>query len=414
MRLLIFIALKHLMARKRQSLVSLMGIILGVAFFLAISSLMQGSEQDFIKRLVDNTPHITISDEYRNPRIQPAEKLYSDSVVSISNVKPLTETRGIRGYEKILANLKTIDGLLASPVLLGQGIISYGGQEKSLTFNGMIPEEIDSVSTIRKYMVDGDLNDLYGNPDGIIIGFNLAKELSLKINNTITIISPSGDIKRFKVIGIFRTGRGDYDTNQTFANLKSVQTLLNRPNRVNSIIIKMDNSKDALNLSKELESKIGYKTESWQEKSEDIMNALLVRNIIMYSVVSAVLIVAAFGIYNVISTVVMEKHRDIAILKSMGFQSDDMKRIFLIQGFLLGIAGNVIGIPLGSLIIKAMNQVTLKPPGGSDIIQLPVSWGWEQFVIAAAFAMAASILAAYLPARKGAKLMPVDVLRGGS
>jgi len=414
MRLLIFIALKHLLARKRQSFVSLMGIILGVAFFLAISSIMQGSEQDFIKRLVDNTPHISISDEYRTPRIQPAEKFYPDSMVSVSNVKPLTETRGIRGYEKILSNLRSIDGLLASPVLVGQGIISYAGQEKSLTFNGMIPEEIDNVSTIRKYVISGSIDDLYGNPDGIIIGNNLAKELSLNINNTITVVSPSGDVKRFKIIGIFRTGRGDYDTSQTFANLKSVQTLLNRPNRVNSIIIKLENSGDALNLAKDIEKQIRYKTESWQEKSEDIMNALLVRNIIMYSVVSAVLIVAAFGIYNVISTVVMEKHRDIAIMKSIGFQSEDIRSIFLIQGFLLGIAGNTIGIPLGTALIFGMSQVKLKPPGGSDIINLPVSWGFEQFLIAAIFAMCAAILAAYLPARKGSKLMPVDVLRGGS
>jgi len=414
MRLVVYIALKHLLARKRQSLVSLMGIILGVAFFIAISSIMQGSEQDFIKRLVDNTPHISISDEYRTPRIQPVEKLYPDSMVSVSNVKPLTETRGIRGYEKILSNLKSIDGVLASSVLLGQGIISYAGQEKSLTFNGMIPEEIDSVSTIRKYMIDGRLDNLYGNPDGIIIGNNLAKELSLKLNNTITVVSTSGNIKRFKIVGIFRTGRGNYDTTQTFANLKSIQTLLNRPNRINSIIIKMEKSGDALELAKELEKKIGYKTESWQEKSEDIMNALLVRNIIMYSVVSAVLIVAAFGIYNVISTVVMEKHRDIAIMKSMGFQSEDIRLIFLVQGFLLGIAGNVMGIPLGSLLIYGISQVKLKPPGGTDIVNLPVSWGWEQFAIAAAFAMCASILAAYLPARKGAQLMPVDVLRGGS
>jgi lipoprotein-releasing system permease protein len=414
MRLMIFIALKHLMARKRQSLVSLVGIVLGVAFFLAIASLMQGTEEDFIKRLIDNSPHITISDEYRAPRIQPAEKKYPNAMVSISNVKPLTETRGIRGYEQIIKNLKSVEGVLISPVLLGQGIISYAGQEKSLTFNGMVPEEIDSVSTIRQYIVEGDLDDLYGNAEGIVIGFNLAKELSLKINNTITVVSPSGDVKRFKIVAIFRTGRGDYDINQTFANIKSVQTLLNRPNRVNSIIIKLADSDDALFLAKDIEKQIGYKTESWQERSEDIMKALLVRNIIMYTVVSAVLIVAAFGIYNVISTVVMEKHRDIAILKSMGFQGEDIRFIFLVQGCLLGLAGNMMGIPLGSLIILMANKVTLTPPGGSDPVNLPVSWGWEQFVIAATFAMCASLLAAYLPARKGSKLMPVDVLRGGS
>lgn len=414
MRLLIFIALKHLMARKRQSLVSLMGIILGVAFFLAISSIMQGSEQDFIKRLVDNSPHITISDEYRSPRIQPAQKLYPDSMVSIHNVKPLTETRGIRGFEKILGTLESIDGLAASPVLVGQGIITYAGQEKGITLNGMIPEEIDSVSTIRDYMVEGSLDKLFGNPDGILIGVTLAKDLSLKMNDTITIVSPSGDVKRFKIVGIFKTGRGGYDRGQGFANLKRVQTLLNRPNRINSILVKLSDPQRALTLSKDIEKQIGYKAESWQEQSADLMNTLSIRNRIMYTVVSAVLIVAAFGIYNVISTVVMEKHRDIAILKSIGFQGEDIRKIFLIQGVLLGIAGNMIGLPIGTAMMKALGNIKFKPPGSSDVIFMPVAWGWEQFAIAAAFALCAAVLAAYLPARKGSKLMPVDVLRGGS
>jgi len=414
MRLLAFIALKHLLARKRQSFVSLMGIILGVAFFLGISSIMQGSEQDFIKRLVDNSPHITISDEYREPRIQPAQKLYKDSMVAIRNVTPLTETRGIRGYEKILGKLKNTPGLVASPVLAGQGIITYAGQETGITLSGMIPEEIDSVSTIRNYMVEGSLERLFGNPDGILIGVTLAKDLSLSLNDMITVVAPSGDVKRFKIVGIFKTGRGGYDRGQGFINLKRAQTLFNRPNRINSILVKLDDPQQALAMSKDIESIVGYKSESWQEQSADLMNTLAIRNIIMYSVVSAVLIVAAFGIYNVISTVVMEKHRDIAILKSMGFQSEDIRRIFLIQGVLLGIAGNMIGIPLGALMIQGLSNIKFKPPGSSDVIYMPVSWGFEQFVIAAAFAICAAVLAAYLPARKGAQLMPVDVLRGGS
>jgi len=414
MRLLIFIALKHLLARKRQSLVSLMGIILGVAFFLAISSIMQGSEQDFIKRLVDNSPHITISDEYREPRVQPAEKLYKDALVSVRNVTPLTETRGIRGYERILGKLSTEEGLKASPVLTGQGIITYAGQEKGITLNGMIPEEIDSVSTIRNYMVSGSLDRLFGNPDAILVGATLAKDLSLSLNDTITIVAPNGEVKRFKIVGIFKTGRGNYDRGQGFINLKRAQTLFGRPNRINSILVKLNDPQQALSLSKEIEKSVGYKAESWQEQSADLMNTLSIRNRIMYTVVSAVLIVAAFGIYNVISTVVMEKHRDIAILKSMGFQSVDIRRIFLIQGVLLGFAGNFIGLPIGMAMMNFLGHIKFKPPGSSEVIFMPVAWGWQQFAIAAVFALTASIMAAYLPARKGAQLLPVDVLRGGS
>ncbi len=414
MRLLFFIATKHLLARKRQSIVSLMGIVLGVAFFLAISSIMQGSEADFIKRLVDNSPHITISDEFRNPRVQPAEKFYGDAdVVDISSVKPLTETRGIRGYQKILAYLDQQPDLVSSPVLSGSAIITFAGEENGVTLNGMIPEEIHKVSTIEDYMKEGSVTRLVSNPDGMLIGQSLAKQLSLSLNDTISVAAQTGSVRTFKIVGIYQTGRSSYDRRQVFVTLKRAQALFNRTNRINSILIKMDDPNTALTRSKEIENTVRYKSESWQEQSEDLMNTLAIRNMIMYSVVSAVLLVAAFGIYNVISTVVMEKHRDIAILKSMGFPSGDIRKIFLTQGVLLGIAGNMAGIPMGCAFILGLQQIKFRPPGSSEPITMPVSWDWEQFVIAISFAMFASILASFLPARKASHVQPVDILRGG-
>ena len=224
MPLLFFIALKHLLARKRQSIVSLMGIILGVAFFLAISSIMQGSEADFIKRLVDNSPHITVSDEYRSPRVQPAEKLFEEGAIDIASVKPLTETRGIRGYQKILSYLGNQDDLVASPVLTGSAIISFAGEEEGVTLNGMIPEEIHTVSTIQDYMKEGSVDRLMSNPDGVLMGQSLARRLSVSLNDTISVAAQGGRVRTFKIVGIYQTGRGGYDRRQIFVTLKRAQS----------------------------------------------------------------------------------------------------------------------------------------------------------------------------------------------
>jgi len=143
------------------------------------------------------------------------------------------------------------------------------------------------------------------------------------------------------------------------------------------------------------------------------MSTLAVRNTIMYTVVSAVLLVAAFGIYNIIFTIVMEKQRDIAILKSMGFRRSDIQWIFLFQGCFLGIAGVGIGLPFGSLLMLGLMQIRFKPPGVSDVINMPVDWSAPQFIIAGIFAFLAAVIAAYLPATKGAKVLPVTILRGG-
>lgn len=413
MRLLFSIALRHLLARKRQSIVSLSGIVIGVGFFLAISSLMQGSQNDFIKRLVDNSPHITISDEYRTVKRQPVFDMFEDALVELRSVKPLTETRGIRGYKKITEELNNTPGVLAAAVQSGQAIISFAGRDENLSVSGMNPEDISKVTTINDYIVQGSLVDLIANRNGIVVGEALLKKLSLSYGDNITLASSAGVVRTFKIVATFRTGRNSYDERSAYIDLKRAQALFGRSNRANTIMVKMQEPNNAYDFSKSLEARIRYKSESWQEASEDITNTLWIRNMIMYSVVSAVLIVAAFGIYNIISTVVMEKHRDIAILKSMGFRAGDIKQIFIIQGALLGLAGLGAGLPLGSMMMLGLMQIRFRPPGGSEEVSMPIDWSAPQFIIAAAFAFFAALLAAYLPARKAAQVLPVDILRGG-
>jgi len=406
------IALKHLLARRRQSLVSLSGIVLGVAFFLAVSSLMQGSEHDFIRRLVDNSPHITIQDEFRYARLQPVQQLYPEGAIEIRRVKPLTETRGIRGYPQILDDLRTLPALRASPVLVGQALVSFAGKDIAVSLNGMIPAEVNDVTTIQNYMAAGSVDALIANPDGIVLGDALVHKLSLALGENVTVTAPTGEVHTFKILGLFHTGRADYDNTQTFADLKRVQALLKRLNRANTIILKLSDPQRAHVMADEIERRFGYKSVSWQEANEDLMSTLTTRNIIMYTVVSAVLIVAAFGIYNVISTVVLEKQRDIAILKSMGFRARDIRHIFLIQGVLLGLAGSAVGLPFGAGLMLGLMQIRLKFPGSSDPVPLPIDWNWPQFAIAAGFAMGAALCAGLLPARKAASVQPVEVLRG--
>ncbi|KTC68865.1 ABC transporter permease [Legionella birminghamensis] len=412
MSLPVKIAVKYLLARKRQSLVSLSGIILGVSFFLAISATMQGSERDFINRLINNTAHISISDEFRNPRLQPAESYYPQGAIEISNVRPLTETRGIRGYKKVINYLRRNPNILAAASLKGQVLINFAGKDYGVNLNGMLPEEIGQVTTLASYMKAGSLDNLIANQDGIIIGSELARKLSRNLGDNITITASSNQIRVFKIVGIFRTGRADFDNTQAYAGLKRVQALLNRPNRANAITIKLKDPYQAYDAAAAIENYIGYKSVSWQEASEDLLNTLMIRNIIMYTVVSAVLIVAAFGIYNVISTVVMEKHRDIAILKSIGFHAKDIQGIFLSQGIILAVLGCLLGLPLGSLLMYGMMQIEFKTPGSTEIIHMPMDWGWQQFAIAGSFALIAALCASLLPARKAALVRPIEILRG--
>ncbi|BAK76988.1 ABC transporter, permease protein [Pseudogulbenkiania sp. NH8B] len=414
MKLAASIALSHLLSRRRQTLVSLAGIGLGVAFFLAVSALMRGSEQDFMRRLVDNSAHITVYDEFRQAKPQAAELAAAHGAVEIRGVKPETEVRGIRQYKQKLDFVSRLPGLRVAPVLLGQAIFTFAGKDLGAAINGIEPDLMKNVSTIDQYFISGSLASLHSDPDGIIIGTGLADKFRAKLGDKISVTSPTGLVRVMKIVALFRTGTAAYDEGQTFIILKRAQTLLGRPNVANRFILKLDDPARAPVVAGQIERALGYKTQSWQEASEDIMNLVKIRNIIMYSVVAATLIVAAFGIYNVISTVVLEKTRDIAILKSIGFHARDIRRIFLIEGALLGLVGSVLGTGLGLALMAGLARVEVKSPFITTQAFLPIYWGWDQMALAAAFAMGSALVAAYLPARKGGRVRPVDILRGAA
>jgi lipoprotein-releasing system permease protein len=414
MKLYLDIALSHLRSRRRQTVVSLLGVVLGVGFFLAVSSLMRGSEQDLIRRLVDTAPHITVYDEFRDARPQPARMLYPDGAVAIRGVKPRSERRGIRQYKQKLATIDAIEGAQAAPLLVGQAIFSFAGRDEAVSLSGIEPARMKGVSRIEEDIVAGRLDAVDGNPNGIIIGEALARKLSLSMNDTVSVVSPIGNVRTMKIVGLFRTGNANYDESQTFAQLARVQSLMNRPNVANMIIVRLPDAFPARDVAAYIERSTGYKSVSWQESSKDLLDALVVRNVIMYTVVGAILLVACFGIYNVISTVVIEKTRDIAILKSMGFHARDIRLIFTIEGAIIGLAGSVFGVALGSAMMRGIEQIEIRTPASVDPVTLPIYWGVDQFALAVAFALGSAIVAAWLPARKGGRVQPVDILRGAA
>ena len=389
-------------------------MVLGVAFFLAVSSLMRGSEKDFIKRLVDNSPHITVYDEFRHAQEQPAVRRWPDAAVAVRNVKPQRETRGIRGWKQRYAFIEALPGLRAAPVLTGSAVLGFAGREQGVSLSGVVPEKMKRVSTIEEKMIAGSLDALAADPNGVIVGKGLVDKFMLHLGGTLSIVAGDGQSHPLRVVGIFRTGNASYDEGQAYVLLKRAQSLLQREDRINRVIIELDDPYAAGDVAKTVEAASGYKSVSWIEASEDLLSLLLVRNIIMYSVVSAILIVASFGIYNTISTIVMEKTRDIAIMKSMGFHARDVRRIFLLEGLIVGLIGSALGLLCGNGLMHVLARVELRPPGVVDLVHLPIWWGPEQYALAAAFALVSCLAASYLPARRAGRVHPVDILRGAT
>ena len=201
-------------------------------------------------------------------------------------------------------------------------------------------------------------------------------------------------------------------SNSGYVLLREAQSLLGRPFIINRIGIHLDDPYAAQEVAARLEQRFGYKAESWQERSSEFLSLLVTRNVIMYSVVSAILLVASFGIYTVVSTSVSDKRRDIAILRSIGFSERDLQLIFVLEGIMLAAIGVIFGWMLGYVLMEILASLSF-PIAGEDQ-SVPLDRSTRQYVIAAASSFIAGSVAAWLPARKAARVDPVDILRGAA
>ncbi len=414
MPLVLDIALTHLRHRKRQSLVSVLGVAMGVGFFIAMAALMQGFQSYFITKVIDVWPHVVMKDEFRTAPRQPAEVLFEAGALRLDGVKPRDELRGIRDARVALAEINRMPGVTAAPTLRGQVFLRYGTRDVSATMVGIDPERERTVSQLEKDLVAGNLNALYSAANGLILGEGVARKIGAEMGDTLTAISPAGVVLKMKVIGIFRTGITVIDNFETYTLLKKAQVLQGRPNVINQIRIRLADVKQARTIAGRLEARYGYRTESWEETYENILGIFVIQNGIMYSSVGAILIVAAFGIFNIISTVIHEKTRDIAILKSMGFAERDIRRIFLLEGLLVGIAGTLIGWALGQGLTRLLSVVRFNIEGFVTAQGFFLYYTINHYLIAGSFALVSSVFAAYLPARKAARLNPVEIIRGAA
>lgn len=409
---LISIALRHLSRRKRQTAVAVSGVAVGVGFFLAVSALMIGSQNDFVKQLIDAAPHIVISDELRRPAPQPGMRAFGSGAVDLRGYKIRSEVRGIRNWSALVASVDPIPGAVAAPSLIGGVTLRLGGHDEAIGVVGVDPEIEGKISTIEDKLRTGHLHDLETTQGGIIIGEDLASRLGLRLGDIVAATSASARVRSMRVVGLFKKGQTQLSSGTGYVLLREAQSLLGRPFIINRIGIKLEDPNAAQSLASRLEARFGYKAESWQERSADLLALLVTRNVIMYSVVSAILLVASFGIYTVVSNSVSDKRRDIAILRSIGFSQGDLQLVFVIEGLVLASVGVVLGWLLGTGLMEVL--ASLDFPISGDIHHIPLDRTPRQYIISAAASFLAGAIAAWLPARKAALVDPVDILRGAA
>ncbi len=410
-----FLALRHLLSRKRQTALTLMGIVLGCAAFIGISGMMLGFQTFIIDQLVNNDSHVRIS---AREEFLTADSLRDSMFNEGQIVSWLKPPSGRKDNAYILSPRTWLDRLerdidvaAVSPQLVVQAIATYGRVSIGARVIGSEPERQSRVSTINKYMLRGKFTDIGNSGNRVAIGEALARKIGASLNETIYLASGRGMPQPFRIVGIFRLGVKSLDESTIFAAIRDVQQLNLTPSRISDIAVRLVDVTRAADTATTWNLLSQEKVQSWDQSNEGIMSVFKTQDVVRNSMTVSILVVAGFGIYNILSLAVTHKRREIAILRSMGFEPWDVSRLFLIQGLMLGAVGGVVGLFFGYMASYMVSQIEVSADRGLGGSHMMVSFDYLIYVKAFFLALFSSSFASYFPARSAGGLEPIDIIR---
>ena len=413
---LIQIAKTHLLTRKKQSAIASLGVTFGIGTFIVLVSFMTGLNGLLDGLILNRTPHVRIYNEVKPNPVQPIEKSerFKGSVNMIHSIKPKQELSSVRNSLPMMAVLKK------NPLIKGvtpqvSARIFYQSGSVLLNGNaiGIDVLEEDRLFNFKQYIVGAIPSDLANNENGIVLGIGVAKKLSLNIGDRVQMLSSTGATFRLKIVGFFQSGLADLDKMQSYVNVKMAQRIAGQGNNfITDISVKLHDIEKAKYMSDQIANTYGVNAIDVKTANAQFEAGNSIRNIITYAVSITLLIVAGFGIYNILNMVIYEKMNDIAILKATGFSGSDVKKIFIYQAMFIGIIGGLLGLLLGGVMSYVVSKTPFETEAIPTVKTFPVNFDPLFYVIGSVFALITTFFAGYLPAKKASKIDPVDIIRG--
>jgi lipoprotein-releasing system permease protein len=421
MPLLWQIALKQLLARRRQAISIVAGVVLGVTVLLVTISLFGGLLDSFTEKVLDVAPHVTM---------KAGSAAGSDLGVLVEGGQGgggvAVELERNRGREEratirnIMTTLRSIERALgdrltaASPFLSTQALAAYGTQEATLPINGVLPYREARIGNLGKHLLSGSIERLDGTRMGVLVGEKAAADLGVRYGDRIRLVSLSGELYNAQVVGVYRLGIESADRS-ALVNLRLAQALERAlPGEASGIAFQLRDVSDAPEVARSIERITGRKTETWQQSNAGILSVFTFLQVLFYVVVSFVVVICGFGVANILITSVIEKQRDIAVMKSYGFSSGEIARMYLLQGVVIAVVGSLVGSLAGALAITLVARIPVGSTGGFSPVEsstLQMGWSPWYFAVATGGMIVASLLAAVAPARAAARVAPADILR---
>jgi len=410
----ILIALRFLLAKKRAMLMSLGGIAFGVGFFIVTQAQTSGFQEFFIKTILGTDGAIRVEDKFQHTTItvQAGTEEAASSSFVVTDRDSRRYVEGVRHPQRVIEAVSGLSNIAASSsVLKGNVAIQSPLRKDSAQIYGIEIEDHMAVSDIEEQMVFGSIQSYRETPTGILLGKKLADRLQTRVGDSV-ILQAGARQGRFRVSGIYETGVSDIDRSRIFVSMSQARSLLQKPHGVSFIQFSVFDRDRAPQDALAIERIAEHAAAPWQEREKvwlDVFKALRISSAIT---VSTIIFVSGLGMFNTLAMIVMEKTREIAILRSMGYTRSDISSVFLWQGGIVLALGTLVGFGLGAGVTYGISSVPLRIRGIFTTDSFVVNWSLSHYLYAALTASVIVIFASLAPARRAARLVPGDVIRG--
>jgi lipoprotein-releasing system permease protein len=415
-KLILDISWSLLKARWKQTLVAAAGVTFSITMFIALLSFMAGLNDLLDNLILNRTPHIRLYNEIKAGEYQPIDAVGADKNQHnfIRSVKAGFNRQELYNSKAIMQTLQQDTRVLGiAPKITAQVFFSGGTIDITGIVTGIDEQAESRLFHFSDYVISGSAPDLSRLPNSIILGRGLAEKLLAEPGDVVQLTTSGGERFSLKVVGYFQSGMQEIDKTQSFASMSTVQKLLGKAgNYITDIQIKLKDLSMAPALAKEYEQLFETDAEDIQTANSQFETGSSIRTLISYAVGITLLIVAGFGIYNILNMMIYEKMDSIAILKATGFSGRDVKSIFLLIALSIGIFGGLTGLLMGFGLSAVIDQVPFNTASLPTIKTYPVSYNPFFYITATIFSLVTTWLAGWFPSRKASKVDPVVIIRG--